>query len=87
MNELPLNVRNRLAKKVAKVARLASAREKSESMRASIGSVEMRAAYVIICCAPRLIKPRIEPAPATLALPRSARAAGETSVAGLPNLG
>ena len=53
MNELPLNVRNRLAKKAAKDARLASAREKLESRRASSGSIEVRAAFATIYCTPR----------------------------------
>ena len=53
MGALLLNIRNKMAKKAAKIARLASAREKLESLRASIGSVEVRAAFVIIYCAPR----------------------------------
>ena len=53
MHALPPNIRNRMAKKAAKVARLASARENLESTRASSGSVEVRAAFATIYCAPR----------------------------------
>ena len=52
MGVLPLNVRNRLTKKAAKVARLAFTREKLESARASSGSVEVRAAVATINCVP-----------------------------------
>ena len=42
MDALPLNIRNNMAKKAAKDARAATAREKLKSMRASSGSIEVR---------------------------------------------
>ena len=64
MDALPPNISNKMAKKAAKNARAATAREILESTRASSGSVEVRAAFVTIYCAPRAsfsIKLRLRP--------------------------
>ena len=53
MDALPPNIRNKMAKKAAKNARAATAREILERTRASSGSVEVRADFAIIYCAPR----------------------------------